>query len=139
MQRPADRGPPKPGGASSACGAAAAAAPVPGSCCCSCAACGSPARAAVLTAPEDGIAPAVLLSLSAGAAAPSNLTGAQQQQHHLRGPQYLFNCPEGFARLALEHGARPGPGLRAVLLISLAQPAAVRAPIGLNDCDCSGA
>ena len=32
--------------------------------------------------------------------------------------QYLFQCPEGLARLALEHGTRPGPGLRAVFLAS---------------------
>lgn len=29
--------------------------------------------------------------------------------------QYLFNVPEGFARLVLEHRMRPGMGLRAVM------------------------
>eukprot|EP00198_Chlamydomonas_reinhardtii_P009600 XP_001698937.1 beta-lactamase protein [Chlamydomonas reinhardtii] len=33
---------------------------------------------------------------------------------------YLINAPEGFARLVLEHRCRPGPGLRALLLTSLA-------------------
>ena len=54
-------------------------------------------EATLVTAPGDGVAPAVLLSL--GAARPQ--------------AQYLFNVPEGFARLALEHRVRPGLGLRA--------------------------
>lgn len=45
-------------------------------------------------------------------------------------PQYLINAPEGFARLVLEHRARPGPGLRALLLTSLTPDAAVSRWVG---------
>jgi hypothetical protein len=38
--------------------------------------------------------------------------------------QYLFNVPEGFARLVLEHRVRPGMGLRAILATST-QPSSV--------------
>eukprot|EP00887_Chlorella_sp_A99_P007427 scaffold2.g7427.t1 len=58
------------------------------------------AEAVVLTAPADGVAPAVLLTL--GGAGP-------------RGAQYLFSAPEGLSRLALEHRLRPGARLRALL------------------------
>jgi len=40
--------------------------------------------------------------------------------------QYLFNVPEGFARLVLEHRVRPGMGLRAVLATSTHVSAVVR-------------
>lgn len=49
----------------------------------------------VLTSPGDGVGPAVLLDLDAHT-------------------QYMFRAPEGISRLALEHGQRPGLGLRAV-------------------------
>jgi ribonuclease Z len=51
----------------------------------------------LITAPGDGLGPAVLLSL-----------GTRMKA------QYLFNVPEGFSRFALEHKLRPGLGLRAV-------------------------
>jgi len=40
-------------------------------------------------------------------------------------PQYLVNVPEGYARLALEHRARPDGRLRAVLATGLAPSALV--------------
>lgn len=49
----------------------------------------------VLTSPGDGVGPAVMLDLDAHT-------------------QYMFRTPEGISRLALEHGQRPGLGLRAV-------------------------
>ncbi|KAK9829441.1 hypothetical protein WJX72_005893 [[Myrmecia] bisecta] len=48
-------------------------------------------------APGDGIAPAVLLSIGGK-----------------KGPQYLFNVPDGFSRLVLEHRVRPGSHIMAV-------------------------
>ena len=59
-------------------------------------------EATVVTAPGDGAAPAVLLSL-----------GGRPGQRGLPG-QYLFGSPEGFSRLAREHGVRPGLHLRAL-------------------------
>jgi hypothetical protein len=55
------------------------------------------ATAQLVTAPGDGVAPAVLLTLG----------------QRLKG-QYLFNVPEGFSRLVLEHKVRPNLNLRAV-------------------------
>lgn len=52
----------------------------------------------LITAPGDGISPALLLTVG----------------HRLKG-QYLFNVPEGFSRLVLEHKIRPTLNLRAVL------------------------
>ena len=40
--------------------------------------------------------------------------------------QYLFNAPEGFARLVLEHKVRPSQLLRAAFLTQLQPHAAVR-------------
>ena len=63
-------------------------------------------EAHLITAPGDGVAPAVLLSLpapAAAAAAAASVGSAQQQR-----AQYLFNVPEGFSRLVLEHKLRPG-------------------------------
>ncbi|KAL3150885.1 hypothetical protein ABBQ32_000635 [Trebouxia sp. C0010 RCD-2024] len=37
-----------------------------------------------------------------------------------KGPQYLFNVPEGFARLVLEHKVRPSQNLRAAFVTQLA-------------------
>ncbi|PRW45195.1 zinc phosphodiesterase ELAC 2-like isoform X2 [Chlorella sorokiniana] len=69
-------------------------------------------QAHVVTAAGDGVAPAVLLSLPASggltAAAAAAAAAARQPP-----AQYLFNVPEGFARLVLEHKLRPGAGLRA--------------------------
>ena len=59
-------------------------------------------EADLITAPGDGLAPAILLTLNAP----------------LR-PQYLFNVPEGFSRYTLEHKIRPGLGLRAVFCSDL--------------------
>lgn len=56
-------------------------------------------RLDVLTAPNDGLNPSLLLTLK-----------------KVIQSQYLFNVPEGFARFALEHKLRPGLGLRAVFL-----------------------
>jgi hypothetical protein len=39
--------------------------------------------------------------------------------------QYLFNAPEGFARLVLEHKVRPSQHLRAAFLTQLQPHAAV--------------
>lgn len=36
------------------------------------------------------------------------------------GLQYLFNAPEGFARLVLEHKVRPSQNLRAAFVTQLA-------------------
>ena len=55
----------------------------------------------MITAPGDGVAPAVLLSLPTAAAATSAASGHGHAQ-------YLFNVPEGFSRLVLEHKLRPG-------------------------------
>lgn len=62
-------------------------------------------QAHLITAPGDGIGPAVLLSLgaSSGGGGGSGRPGSQPPP-----PQYLFNVPEGFARLVLEHKLRPG-------------------------------
>ena len=64
-------------------------------------------EAHVITAPGDGVAPAVLLSLPAAAAATATTatTSAASGQGQT---QYLFNMPEGFSRLVLEHKLRPG-------------------------------
>lgn len=59
-------------------------------------------KALFLTAPEDGVAPSVLLSVH------------DSKQKQL--VQYLFNVPEGVSRLMLEHKARPGPRLQTVFL-----------------------
>lgn len=50
----------------------------------------------LITAPGDGVSPAVLLSVG-----------------KRLGGQYLFGVPEGFARLVLEHRIRPTLNLRA--------------------------
>ncbi len=68
-------------------------------------------EAQLITAPGDGLAPAVLLSLPAAAAA----AGAAPRG----GAQYLFGAPEGLARFALEHRVRPGPALRAAFVADL--------------------
>lgn len=60
-------------------------------------------QAHVVTAPGDGIAPAVLLSLPASGSTAAAAAAARQPP-----AQYLFNVPEGFARLVLEHKLRPG-------------------------------
>ena len=54
-------------------------------------------EAKLISAPGDGISPAILLTVGV----------------RLRG-QYLFEVPEGFARLALEHRIRPSGELRAI-------------------------
>lgn len=61
-------------------------------------------QAHVVTAPGDGIAPAVLLSLPASGTTAAAAAAAARQPP----AQYLFNVPEGFARLVLEHKLRPG-------------------------------
>ena len=62
-------------------------------------------QAHVVTAPGDGVAPALLLSLPGGGSGASGGGSAAMGQ----AAQYLFNVPEGFSRLALEHKLRPGP------------------------------
>ncbi|KAL0053601.1 hypothetical protein WJX82_008144 [Trebouxia sp. C0006] len=47
-----------------------------------------------------------------------------------KGPKYLFNAPEGFARLVLEHKVRPSQHLRAAFLTQL-QPHAAGGLAGL--------
>jgi len=67
----------------------------------------------VLSAPGDGIAPALLLTHGAA-----------------RGGQLLVNAPEGLSRLALEHRVRPTGKLRVLLLTDLTPQAAVRHACG---------
>ena len=67
--------------------------------------------ARVVGAGADGVGPAVLLE--ARARPPGGTRAARPLA------QYLLGCPEGFARMALEHRARPGGGLRTVVLPSL--------------------
>lgn len=55
-----------------------------------------------LTAPEDGVAPAVLLTVQDSKKKPL--------------AQYLYNVPDGVSRLMLEHKARPGLPFKAVFL-----------------------
>lgn len=57
--------------------------------------------ALLLAAPGDGVAPSFLVSV-------------RSSRSYVAPSQYLFNVPEGFSRLALEHRERPGAGLRAV-------------------------
>ncbi len=64
------------------------------------------ASALLLGAAADGVGPAALLTLGR--------------------TQLLVNAPEGLSRLALEHRARPGARLGALLLTSLRPEAAVR-------------
>lgn len=58
--------------------------------------------AVFLTAPEDGVAPSILLTVQDSKKKPLS--------------QYLYNVPDGASRLMLEHKARPDPQLRAVFL-----------------------
>ncbi|EFN56467.1 expressed protein [Chlorella variabilis] len=67
-------------------------------------------QAHLVTAPGDGVAPAVLLSLPGSACDGRGQAAAQ----------YLFNVPEGFSRLVLEHRLRPGAGLRAAFASDMA-------------------
>lgn len=55
-----------------------------------------------LGAPEDGVAPSILLTLQDSKKKPL--------------AQYLYNVPDGSSRLMLEHKARPGLQLRALFL-----------------------
>lgn len=55
-----------------------------------------------LTAPTDGVAPALLLSVA--------------DARHKTTAQYLFNAPEGISRLMLEHRTRPGLHFKATFL-----------------------
>lgn len=59
-------------------------------------------KAQLITAPGDGVAPAILLSLPGGGGSGGGALGPPPAQ-------YLFNVPEGFSRLVLEHKLRPGP------------------------------
>lgn len=59
-----------------------------------------------------------LSSCSSSAAARQQLTSGYRLQ-------YLFNAPEGFARLVLEHKLRPSQHLRAAFLTQLQPHAAV--------------
>eukprot|EP00850_Spirogloea_muscicola_P002668 SM000010S04306 [mRNA] locus=s10:832787:837561:- [translate_table: standard] len=71
---------------------------------------------------------ATLVQAAAEAVGPALLLSSRRRG----GPQYLFNAPEGFARLALEHRARPTGRLAALLLTSLRPHAAVRRPSALS-------
>lgn len=55
-----------------------------------------------LTAPEDGVAPSILLTVQDDRGKPF--------------AQYLYNIPDGASRLMLEHRARPGLQLNALFL-----------------------
>jgi len=72
--------------------------------------------ARVVGAGADGVGPGVLLS--ARARPREQPGGVSRSARPLA--QYLLGCPEGFARMVLEHRARPGGGLRAVVIPSLA-------------------
>lgn len=56
----------------------------------------------LLTAPADGVAPSILLSITDG------------KRRSLG--QYLFNAPEGISRLMLEHKTRPGLHFKALFV-----------------------
>lgn len=56
----------------------------------------------LLTAPADGIASALLLSIT-------------DSKRRTLG-QYMFNAPEGISRLVLEHKVRPGLHFKALFL-----------------------
>jgi hypothetical protein len=60
--------------------------------------------ATVLAAPADGVAPALLLSISDSSSKARTLA------------QYLINAPEGVSRLMLEHKCRPGLHFKALFL-----------------------
>jgi hypothetical protein len=60
--------------------------------------------ATVLAAPADGVAPALLLSISDSSSKGRTLG------------QYLINAPEGVSRLMLEHRCRPGLHFKALFL-----------------------
>jgi hypothetical protein len=60
--------------------------------------------ATVLAAPADGVAPALLLSISDSSSKGRTLG------------QYLINAPEGVSRLMLEHKCRPGLHFKALFL-----------------------
>ena len=65
-------------------------------------------EAQLITAPGDGLAPSLLLTLGRRPGGPG-------------GAQYLFNVPEGFSRFVLEHKVRPTAGLRAAFVTDLQQ------------------
>lgn len=60
--------------------------------------------ATVLAAPADGVAPALLLSITDSSSKGRTLG------------QYLVNAPEGVSRLMLEHKCRPGLHFKALFL-----------------------
>ena len=57
----------------------------------------------------DGVAPCFIVSLCS-------------DKSYVRPCQYLFHVPEGFSRLALEHRARPGLGLRSIFITNGVSP-----------------
>jgi hypothetical protein len=62
-----------------------------------------------------------LVRPQSSAAAPAAPPRSPPQQH-----QYLFNAPEGFARLVLEHKVRPGGGLKALFIVDRSISSQVR-------------
>eukprot|EP00898_Chlorokybus_atmophyticus_P006625 jgi/Chlat1/6964/Chrsp52S06644 len=75
-------------------------------------------EALLLGAARDGVAPAVLLKVQKPGNGFSTIAGRHTQA------QYLFNCPEAFSRLALEHKVRPSAALAAVFFTGLNPPEA---------------
>jgi hypothetical protein len=60
--------------------------------------------ATVLAAPADGVAPALLFTITDSSSKGRTLS------------QYLINAPEGISRLMLEHKCRPGLHFKALFL-----------------------
>ena len=103
----------------------------------------------IVTAPGDGVEPAALLTVGAAevganfhrnfAAIASYLRctacatrlssqAASASFSSVAPLQYLFNVPEGFSRLALEHKCRPRGSLRSLFGLSLQPSATVGLP-----------
>jgi hypothetical protein len=110
----------------------------------------------LLAAPGDGVAPAVLVTVGderrggqvrgrrgeeGGHTEPTTCPRFFGVSPHSLPPphsQYLLNTPEGYARLALEHHARPTGRLRAALVTSLAARGVVSKERGERDDDRRG-
>jgi len=82
--------------------------------------------AVALSAPSDGVGPALLLTV------PAPPTSEWGHQRPPDGPpaQYLFGLPEGFARLCLEHRTRPSSALRAVFVAASPFAPPTTGPVG---------
>ncbi len=105
-------------------------------------------RATVITAPTDGVSPAVLLTVGGSKGCQvrtstppccfPHLAGhcIQQDPTLVPSAQFLFNVPSGFSRLVLEHQCRPGLGLRAAFVTGPHDAALVRSLGAVQFCSC---